>query len=99
MMQVEKNERKSVEKPILTSHGRSPMAIALLHQRLDIVHYLVVDLNLSFFAEENLNTGVALTNFTMLLKMLPADFLTRQNDRKSTLQQSFSFTPSSDLSE
>ena len=99
MIQIEKNGRKSVEKPILTSHGRSPMAIALLHQRLDIVHYLVVDLNLSFFAEENLNTGVALTNFTMLLKMLPADFLRRQNAQNSSLQQSFSFGPSSELSE
>ena len=99
VIHVEKNGRKSAEKPILTSHGRSPMAIALLHQRLDIVHYLVVDLNLSFFAEENLNAGVALTNFTMLLKMLPADFLRRQNGQNSTLQQSFSFAPSSDLSE
>ena len=97
MVQTQKNGRKPVEVPLLTSHGRSPMAIALLHQRLDIVRYFVVDLNLSFFAEENLNTGVALANFTTLLKLIPTDFFAAAGQQRQQLQ--LSFTPSSDLSE
>lgn len=69
-----KKGRKTFNTPLLTSKGRSPLAIALLHQRLDILQYLVCGLNQSLFAEEELNTNVALANFTSLLKMLPASF-------------------------
>jgi Ankyrin repeats (3 copies) len=82
-----KKGRKSMEVPILTSHGRSPMMIALLHQRLDIVQYLVAELNQSLFAEENLNPGVALANFTSLLKMLPTDFFEGRQIRNTTIPQ------------
>jgi hypothetical protein len=84
---LQKNGRKSIELPILTSHGRSPLGIALLHQRLDIVRYLVVDLNLSFFDEENLNTGVALASFTSLLKMIPVDFFDRGLAQNASIPQ------------
>jgi hypothetical protein len=60
--------------PITTSKGRSPLDIALLHQKTDIVHFLVVDMKQSLFDEENLSTDVAIANFTSLLKMIPSSF-------------------------
>lgn len=57
--------------PIVTSKGRSALGIALLHQKLDIVRYLVADMDASLFEEKHMNTNMALANFTSLLKMLP----------------------------
>jgi hypothetical protein len=60
--------------PITTSKGRSPLDIALLHQKTNIVHFLVAEMGQSLFDEENLSTDVALANFTSLLRMIPSDF-------------------------
>jgi hypothetical protein len=65
---------KKVEGPILTSKGRSPLSIALLYQKLDIVRYLVADKGMSLFEEKASNGDFALANFASLLKMLPGDF-------------------------
>jgi hypothetical protein len=64
-------KRRKKDSPILTSKNRSPLGIALLHQRVDIVRYLVADMGVSLFEEKDLNTNMALANFTSLLKMLP----------------------------
>ena len=69
-----KKRGKKAEIPILTSKGRSPLSIALLHQKLDIVRYLVADKGLSLFEEKGSDGNFALVNFTSLLKMLPGDF-------------------------
>lgn len=69
-----KKRGKKAEIPILTSKGRSPLSIALLHQKLDIVRYLVADKGLSLFEEKGSNGNFALVNSTSLLKILPGDF-------------------------
>jgi hypothetical protein len=58
----------------MTSKGRSPLEIALLHQKIDIVHYLVAEKRQSFFEEKTLNTNIALANFTSMLNMLPPNY-------------------------
>ena len=60
--------------PLLTSRGRSPLAIAMLHQKLDLVRFLVVEGGASLFDEKDLNANLALANFTTILKMLPKTF-------------------------
>jgi hypothetical protein len=57
----------------LSSKGRSPLALALMDQKLDIVRYLVADKQMSFFEEKGLTTATALANFTSMLRMLPRD--------------------------
>lgn len=69
-----KKNQPPPENPLLTSRGRSPLAIAMLHQKLDIVRYLVVEAGASLFDEKDLNTNLALANFTTVLKMLPTTF-------------------------
>lgn len=64
---------KTKEGPILSSKGRSPLALALMDQKLDIVRYLVADKQMSFFEEKGLTTATALANFTSMLRMLPRD--------------------------
>lgn len=64
---------KSKEGPILSSKGRSPLALALTDQKLDIVRYLVADKHMSFFEEKGLTTATALANFTSMLRMVPRD--------------------------
>jgi hypothetical protein len=66
---------KKAEGPILTSKGRLPLSIALLHHKLDIVRYLVADKGMSLFEEKPSNGDFALANFTSLLKMLPGHFI------------------------
>eukprot|EP00934_Nitzschia_sp_Nitz4_P007747 Nitzschia sp. Nitz4//scaffold244_size29068//16581//18566//NITZ4_008066-RA/size29068-processed-gene-0.7-mRNA-1//1//CDS//3329543862//7737//frame0 len=68
-----RGKKQGTESPLLTSKGRSPMAIALLHQKLDVVRYLVAERGVVLF-DENLNANLALANFTTVLKMLPANF-------------------------
>ena len=60
--------------PITTSKGRSPLEIALLHQRLNIVHFLVAEMGQSLFDEENISADLALANFTSVLRMIPSNF-------------------------
>jgi hypothetical protein len=66
---------KTKEGPILSSWGRSPLALALTDQRLDMVRYFVADKNMSCFEEKGLTTATALANFTSMLKMVPPDLL------------------------
>jgi hypothetical protein len=66
--------RKKSDGPILTSKGRSPLAIAMLHQRLDIIRFLVAEKGMSLFEEKEIGNNLALANFTSLLKMLPDNF-------------------------
>jgi hypothetical protein len=47
--------------------------MALMHQKLDIVRYLVADQGVSIFEKES-NGSFALASFASLLKMLPGDF-------------------------
>jgi hypothetical protein len=60
--------------PLLTSKDRSPLAIAMLHQKLDLVRFLVAEGGASLFDEKDMNKNLALANFTTVLKMLPESF-------------------------
>jgi len=66
--------KKVLSIPLLTSKGRSPLEIALLHQRIDIVHYLVAEKKQSLFEEKNLSTDVTLANLTSVLNMIPPNY-------------------------
>jgi hypothetical protein len=69
-----KKGRKFHDDPLRSSKGSSPLEMALLRQRVDIVHYLVVEMNQTLFEENIVNSNVALANFTLLLNMLPQGF-------------------------
>jgi hypothetical protein len=100
-LRAPKKRNKKTDGPILTSKGRSPLAVAMIHQRLDIVQYLVADMRVSLFDEKEMNSNVALANFTSLLKMLPADFFNERkiettavpNSAKSLRHNGLSFSP------
>lgn len=97
-----KKGRKFNDCPILSSKGRSPLEIALLDQRVDIVYYLVVEMNQSLFEENVVNSNMALANFTSLLKMLPIGFFEGRQltttsvpiDGTAPLSQTFSYSGS-----
>lgn len=63
-----------VYSPIVTSKGISALEIALLQQRIDIVHYLVSERGVSMFDQKNVSSDVVLMNLTSLLKVLPPNF-------------------------
>jgi hypothetical protein len=81
--------KKLNDGPLVSSGGSSPLEMAMFHQRLDIVHYLVVEMNQSVF-EENIvaNSNVALANFTSLLTMLPRDFFNGRQLTSTSLPMS-----------
>lgn len=60
--------------PIVTSKGKTALEIALLHQRLDIVHYFVAEQRMSMFNLKNIGADVAISNLTTLLNMMPSTF-------------------------
>lgn len=106
LREIKKRSSKKVGSPIVTSRGRSTLSIALLHQKLDIVRYLIVDRGLSLFEERDLNNDnnsssqLALANFTSLLKLIPKDFLDDKDieptpvPRRFTQQQQEMFSQS-----
>jgi len=69
-----RKQQNTSESPLLTSKGRSPLAIAMLHQKLDLVRFFVAEAGVSLFSEKDMNSNMALANFTTLLKMLPETF-------------------------
>jgi hypothetical protein len=69
-----KKEQAGTEGPLLTSKGRSPLVIAMLHQKLELVRFLVAEGGASLFDEKDMNKNLALANFTTVLKMLPDNF-------------------------
>lgn len=60
----------------MTSKGRSPLAIALAYQKVDIIHYLITEMSMSFLEEDDLAaaTNFLAVNFMNTLHMLPDDF-------------------------
>ena len=72
-MRSTRKRGKNKEGPILSSKGRSPLALALMDQKLDIVRYFVADKHMSCFEEKGLTTATALANFTSMLRMVPRD--------------------------
>jgi hypothetical protein len=72
--QKKKGKNQVVLSPVVTSKGKSVLEIALYHQRIDIVHYLVSEKKLSLFDEKTLSTEVALANLTSVLNMLPPNY-------------------------
>lgn len=66
--------KKSMETPILTNKGRSPLSIAMLHQKMDLVRFLVAEAGVSLFTEKDVTKNLALANFTTVLRMLPDSF-------------------------
>jgi hypothetical protein len=69
-----KVKNQVVYSPVLTSKGKSALELALVHQGLDIVHFLVVERGMSMFYQKNISGDVALANLTSLLNMLPTNF-------------------------
>lgn len=82
----------------MTSKGRSPLALALTDQKLDIVRYLVADKNMSFFEEKGLTTATALANFTSMLRMVPRDIFEGKKMEKTQVPTNPSFLGSSSFS-
>ena len=60
----------------MTSKGRSPLAVALAYQKVDIIHYLITEMGMSFLEEDDLAaaSNFLAVNFMKTLHMLPADF-------------------------
>jgi hypothetical protein len=81
--------RKS-DGPLLSSKGRSPLGVALSDQKLDIVHFLVAEMKMSFYEESDLATATTLANFTCMLRMVPNDFFvgktmeTKESSKKAS---------------
>jgi hypothetical protein len=46
----------------------------MLHQKLELVRFLVAEGGASLFEEKDMNKNLALANFTTVLKMLPDNF-------------------------
>jgi Ankyrin repeats (3 copies) len=69
-----RSKNQVVFMPVVTSKGKSALEIALLHQRLDIVHYFVAERGMSMFNQKNIGVDVALANLTSLLNMIPNNF-------------------------
>jgi hypothetical protein len=71
-----KRGSKQKEGLLLTSKGRSPLAVALAYQKVDIIHYLITEMNMSFLEEDDLATATNFlaVNFMNTLHMLPQDF-------------------------
>jgi hypothetical protein len=65
--------------PILTSKGRSLLAIALGNRNIGIVRYLVVDKRMMLWAERDLSTEVLVQNLDLVLRILPEEVLGAQN--------------------
>lgn len=80
-----KVKNQVVYSPVLTSKGMSALEIALLHQRLDIVHYFVAEQGMSMFYQKNISADVALANLTSLLNMLPPNFFEGMQMQMSTM--------------
>ncbi|KAG7366568.1 FYVE zinc finger domain containing protein [Nitzschia inconspicua] len=72
--------------PVVTSKGLSALEIALLHQRLDIVHYFFVEQGMSMFHQKNIGTDVALANLTSLLNLLPSNFFQGMQMQMTSVQ-------------
>lgn len=74
VMDPKRRSKNEVVVPIVTSRGKSALEIALLHQRLDIVHYFVAEQGMSMFNLKNIGADVAISNLTTLLNMMPSTF-------------------------
>jgi hypothetical protein len=73
--------KKGDDGPILTSRGLSPLMIAIQHQNVDILRYLVAYKGLSLLEEQNsLDSTSVLTHLTFLLKTVPESMVQAQND-------------------
>lgn len=59
--------------PILTSNSRSLLNIALSHNCIDIIRYLVVEKGMLMSQEKNLPVDKLLQNFDLVLASLPAE--------------------------
>jgi hypothetical protein len=65
--------------PILTSKGRSLLAIALGNRNIGIVRYLVVDKKMMLWAERDISSEVLIQNLDLVLRILPEESLVAQN--------------------
>ena len=81
--------------PLLTSKDRSPLGIALSDQKLDIVHYLVAEKNMSFFEEKDVSSAMALANFNSMLRMVPSDFFDGKKIKPTPIPEELSTSNSS----
>eukprot|EP00980_Cylindrotheca_fusiformis_P017142 scaffold5276_cov134-Cylindrotheca_fusiformis.AAC.9 len=64
--------------PILTSRGRSLLAIALENRNIDIVQYLVVKKRMQISAEKGLSKEILSQNLDLVLRVLPEDVFSQQ---------------------
>ena len=81
--------------PLLTSKDRSQLGIALSDQKLDIVHYLVAEKNMSFFEEKDVSSVMALANFNSMLRMVPSDFFDGKKIKPTPIPEELSTSNSS----
>ena len=65
--------------PILTSKGRSLLAIALGNRNIGIVRYLVVEKKMMLSSERDISSEVLVQNLDLVLRILPEDVLVAQN--------------------
>jgi FYVE zinc finger len=66
---------KSVVTPIVTSKGRSLLGIAMNHEKLDIVRYLVTEKGVSLTSEKDVTTDMLCRCFEKTLRLTPQELL------------------------